>query len=221
MIPAIDAREASGNAAVGSTSLDCSLESNRNKRPLNRRRNCGRFSLRGIDLRNGLVEKSDRYWRVNCNCWDCSYCGPRKQKLLRQAIGRWAEALQLKRFVTLTLNPAVFLPRGMPYAEFRELHDDDPEKQRLKKLAIQHARKCFNKLRVYLGRKYGTSISFICVLELHKSGLPHLHLLVDRYIPIEWIRAAWQNIGGGFEVKIKRVEMRNAALTFLSTSPSR
>lgn len=196
----------SGNAEV-LTSLDY-ITNNRNNRPQNRRRNCGRFSLRGIDLRNGAAET--RYHRVNCNCWDCSYCGPRKQKLYRRAIGAWAENLELTRFVTLTLDPKKFLP-GISYADFRELHNDDPEKQRLKKLAAQHLRQSFNKLRVYLGRKYGKSIRFICVLELHESGMPHLHLLVDRYIPLEWLRSSWQKVGGGHQVAIRKVHVRNAA----------
>jgi hypothetical protein len=168
------------------------------------------MTLQGIDLRNGALEKAIRYQRLNCNCWDCSYCGPRKQRLYREAIGSWAAHHGLNRFITLTLDPKKFLP-DVTYLEFQELHDDDCEKQRLKKLAAEHLRRCFSKLRVYLGREYGTSIKYICVLELHKSGMPHLHLLIDRYIRINWLRRTWTCVGGGFEVKIKYVQVRSAA----------
>lgn len=211
MIPPVGTCEADGNAAVGSTSLEDFIKSNRNKRPRNRKRGCGRFSLKGIDLREGISGRGEQYARLNCNCWDCSYCGPRKQRMLREAIGRWAEWLDLKRFLTLTMNPEVFLPEDMTYAEFKELHDDDCEKERLKPIAIRKLRDSFNKLRVYLGRRYG-AIDFICILELHESGMPHLHLLVDRYIPVEWLRESWQSVGGGFEIKIKEVPVRKASI---------
>lgn len=183
---------------------------NRNNRPIGRGRNCARFSLRGIDLRTPGPDKGTIYRRLNCNRWDCSYCGPRKQKLYRRAIGCWAESLQLQRFLTLTLDPEKFLP-GISFAEFLELHDDDEEKQRLKKLAVKHLRQCFDKLRVYLGRKYGAGIRYICVLEFHESGMPHLHLLVDRYIPVGWIRVTWQKAGGGHHVWIEQVAVRRCA----------
>jgi hypothetical protein len=200
-------RDSAGPERV--TYLDL-LKNNRNNRPLNRGRNCARITLRGTDLRPHMSEKAIRYQRLNCNCWDCPFCGPKKQRLYREAIGLWAKNLGLNRFITLTLDPKKFLP-GISYLDFQELHDDDPEKQRLKKLSAEYLRRCFSKLRVYLGREYGTSIKYICVLELHKSGMPHLHLLVDRYIPIEWLRKSWTHVGGGFEIKIKRVQVRSAA----------
>lgn len=166
--------------------------------------------MKGIDLRAPNSESQTRYFRVNCNCWDCSYCGPKKMKRYLWAIGEKAKELGLNRFLTLTLDPSKFLP-GISFADFRELHDDDYEKQKLKRIAIAYLRACFNKLRVYLGREYGSAIKYVCVIEFHQSGMPHLHLLVDRYIPIEWIRKSWRKLGGGYQVRIEAVEVRSGA----------
>src|SRR5208283_3992199 len=45
------------------------------------------------------------------------------------------------------------------------------------------------------------------VLEFHKSGIAHLHLVVDRFIPWEWIKKSWGALGGGSVVFIKFVDV--------------
>jgi hypothetical protein len=58
-----------------------------------------------------------------------------------------------------------------------------------------------------LRRKYGSPIKYIAVLEFHKSGVAHLHVLVDRFIPQEWIKQTWHALGGGSIVFIKYVDV--------------
>jgi hypothetical protein len=96
--------------------------------------------------------------------------------------------LGLKYFLTLTL---------------------DPKKLEHKKFAVPHLRLCFNKFREYLKRKYGTVPPYICVLEFTKAGIPHLHILLDQYIPQKWISATWAGLGGGRIVFIKQVTIAN------------
>ena len=103
---------------------------------------------------------------------------------LSRDIERVAVEKGLDRFLTLTLDPETI-----------------PEDAN----AHQYIWRVWGKFRVYLGRKYDEAISFICVLELHKSGLPHLHALVDRFIPQKWISQAWEAVGGGPIVFIERL----------------
>jgi hypothetical protein len=63
-------------------------------------------------------------------------------------------------------------------------------------------------MRVSLERKFGKTVQFIGVLEFHKSGVAHLHLLVGVYIPHAWLSQAWQAIGGGQVVDIRYVEVQ-------------
>jgi hypothetical protein len=45
------------------------------------------------------------------------------------------------------------------------------------------------------------------VLEFHKSGIAHLHILLGVYIPQQWLSVAWQSIGGGQIVDIRFVDI--------------
>ena len=76
--------------------------------------------------------------------------------------------------------------------------------------SIKYIRSTFNKFRVSLKRKYGEPISYICIVELQKSGNPHFHILVDRHIPQDWISKSWQAVGGGRIVDIRMVDIHRA-----------
>lgn len=125
------------------------------------------------------------YSRIPCKCWDCDYCGPKKVAELRHRISVTARELGLKRFLTLTL---------------------DPEKVGEGEDLVWYIREVWRKFRVYLKRRLGRSVSFISVLEAHKSGRLHLHVLLDQYVEQRWISEAWDRLGGGRIVFIKRVD---------------
>jgi hypothetical protein len=176
-----------GEAAVGS-SLD-PIQINRNityenvfvSTSVGRNKNCGRFTLVGTSADG----QKRRYIRVDCKCWDCRYCGPRKAKRYKRAIRELAEAKKLNRFLTLTLDP-------------RSMDHEDP---------VAYINKVFGKWRTYLKRKFGVSITYIRVLEFQKNGNPHFHILVDRFIPQAWIKQSWQAVGGGKFVHIQFVDV--------------
>jgi hypothetical protein len=146
-----------------------------------RKNYCGMRSLRG---RAGDASH-EKVIRLDCNTWDCAYCGPRKASRYRQAICAIAEREELTRFLTLTLDPS-----------------------KIEGEAVRFLRGVFNKFRVSLFRKYGRhSINYIAVLEFHKSGVPHLHVVLSKYIPQKWISLAWSSLGGGSIVHIKQVDV--------------
>jgi hypothetical protein len=191
-------REFEGRALIGSeatvpSSLD-SLTNNRHNRevpdyyvrPVGRGKFCGRWSIQGTDPKCGRK----LFRRVNCGSWTCSYCGPRKARTARHAIRTVAEGLGLRYFLTLTV---------------------DPSKLSNHKLAVAYLRQCWNKFREYLKRKFGVSPSFICVLEFTQKNIPHLHILLDRYIDQRWVSGTWARLGGGRIVFIKRVTVQNVA----------
>ena len=62
---------------------------------------------------------------------------------------------------------------------------------------VARIRDVWRKFRVYLKRKHGQPVKYIAVVERQKSGVPHLHVLVDRFIPQKWISSAWSRLGGG------------------------
>jgi hypothetical protein len=141
--PDLRAVGASGIVAAGGAALSSldSITNNRNnrellafeKRPQGCGKYCGRMSVTGVDPKTGRKV----YRRVNCGSWTCSYCGPRKANSTRWRVREVAEALGLRYFLTLTLDP-------------KKLTELETKKQ-----AVAYLRKCFNKFRIYLKRLYG------------------------------------------------------------------
>lgn len=189
-------REFEGGALIGRAarvpSLLDSVTNNRHtiadvyKRPTGRGKHCGRYSVKGVDPKSGHIV----HRRVNCKCWTCSYCGPRKARLAKKRIREEASRLQLTYFWTLTLAPREFT---------------SPQER------VRHIRRVFNKFREYLKRKYGVNLKYICILEFTQKGIPHLHVLFDTYIPHSWVSLTWGNLGGGRVVWVKRVTVYNVA----------
>ncbi len=158
------------------TSLDKDRD-NRNKF------SCGAWSLSAEMRDNDKVEYG--YLRLYCKRWDCPVCGPKRAFELKKAIINEANRLDLRRFMSLTLDPNRCAPED----------------------SVSYIRNCWNKLRVYLKRFYKGQISFITVLELQKSGYAHLHALVSLYIPQAWLSEAWDRLGGGRVVDIRMIKI--------------
>jgi hypothetical protein len=145
-----------------------------------RRKGCGRWSMCGA-WRSG----KRRIQRLNCKCWGCGRCGPKRAKRTRRAIVQLARENNLKNFLTLTLDPDKL---------------DGVESTR-------YIKKCLHKLLTIIRRKHGNAITYICVLEYQRNGNAHLHILLDRYIEWEWVKARWVAVGGGPMVWIKYVDV--------------
>lgn len=125
------------------------------------------------------------YAATYCKTWKCEECGPKKAARIRRFIAAAAREHGLNRFLTLTLDPKRVEP-GVDH--------------------VAYLRDTWRKFRVYLKRRHGQTVTFIAVMEAHKSGVPHLHVLVDRYIHQKWISNAWSALGGGRIVHIERVK---------------
>jgi len=126
------------------------------------------------------------YARVYCKTWSCPYCGPKKARLITRRIGEVAKERDLSRFLTLTLDSKKI--KGTVLDQ------------------IKHLRGTWRKFRVYMQREFDQTVPFIAVTELHKSGVPHLHVLLDRFIRQKWISRSWDALGGGKIVYIKQAK---------------
>jgi len=170
-----------GREAPLPSSLD-QIQINRNN-GTGRGKHCGRFTIRGVDHNSVHT-----FRRVNCKCWYCSYCGPRKAKRYKHAIRVIAEAHSLNRFLTLTLDPA-------------KIEGD----------TVRFLNETFAKFRVYWKRYRGIAPKYIRILEFQKNGNPHFHILIDRYIAHAWIKSAWSAVGGGRMVDIRYVDIHQVS----------
>jgi hypothetical protein len=122
-----------------------------------------------------------------CGSWDCYCCGYRMRQNLVEEIQRvCTQRPAIRRMMTLTLDPATAPARQE--SQHRYLTER------------------WNALRTALSRRFGGDLSFIWVREEGESGNPHLHILVNQFIPQKWLSATWSELGGGEVVHITGIE---------------
>jgi hypothetical protein len=104
------------------------------------------------------------------------------------------ERPELSRLLTLTLDP--------------DLAPDDQD--------AQHAyiTERWNALRTAITREIG-GFSYIWVREEQDSGFPHLHILVSRFLPQNWLSRRWEELGGGEIVDIRQIERVEKAAHYI------
>jgi len=126
-------------------------------------------------------------WETSCKTWHCSVCGPRKTRQLCDAVAK----ARPNRFVTLTTA-------GHGTRTPREVWNE--------------ARRQISELAKTFRRTHG-EFEYCRVLEPHKSGYPHFHLIVrSPYIEKEELSRRWAHLSGAFIVDIRRINpARNVA----------
>jgi hypothetical protein len=147
-----------------------------------RPRYCGRYTVAGeLKGPDGAPDGRMGAARVYCRRYLCPVCGPARARLTRKAIRGAVEKHGLCRMLTLTLDP-----------------------KRLEVGEDAHARikTAFNRLRYRWQKAYRKGVEYVAVIEHHKSGMPHLHVAVSRFLPRKLIQRWWQKAGGGAQVWI-------------------
>jgi hypothetical protein len=130
-----------------------------------------------------------------CGSWECYCCGYRMRMNLIEEIQRiTSERPELCRMLTLTLDP------GKAPSRSDERHDYITDR--------------WNALRSSITYEFG-DFSYIWIREEQDSGLPHLHILVSRYLPQEWLSAKWDDLGGGDVVDIRQVADTDKAAHYI------
>lgn len=133
----------------------------------------------------GLVKDNKvkiRGVQIPCNSWYCEDCAKRKKIILGNRVKRGMENERI-RFCTLTAGKKDSLA-GM----------------------LKNLKTSWNRLRGVLVRKYGLS-KFFWVLEFGShGGRPHLHFLINCYIPQRALSKLAQRAGFGPIVDIREVK---------------
>lgn len=116
-----------------------------------------------------------------CKSNYCPQCRPRNLISIRKTLYRTL-AEERWRLVTLTFPD----------------HSITPMEQLCK------LRKQFNNFTHRLRRAY-PQIKFIRAIEIHQSGFPHIHLIVNKFVPKGFISKAWHDCGGGYtDIRVNR-----------------
>jgi len=150
-----------------------------------------RYDCREIYRNMELEAEDGEIAPFRCNSWDCYCCAHRMRCNLVEELDRLIEERpELRRLLTLTLDPST-----APDAQ------DDQHRYLTER---------FNALRTEIKDRY-PGMSYVWIREEGDGGNPHLHLLVDRYLPQAMLAETAQRVGLGHVVDIRRVNARNAA----------
>lgn len=181
----------SGAVGGGGPSLDLGKNNSTSpETPENGRYDCrevySNFRFEQVDADRAGPDEDLPTVPYRCGSWDCYCCGYRMRMNLIEEIARVCrERPEMSRLLTLTLDPAK-APEG------------DEERHR-------YITERWNALRTRLRREVG-DFSFIWVREEQESGLPHLHVIVSRFLPQSVVSASWADLGGGEVVDIRQVD---------------
>ncbi len=130
----------------------------------------------------GLDRMKIKSVQIPCNSWFCEDCAKRKSIILGNRV-KGGFVNERIRFCTLTA-PKV---RGLP-------------------CQLAALKSSWNRLRGVLVRRYGLS-KFFWVLEFgHDKGRPHLHFLINCYIPQRSLSKLAERAGFGPVVDIREVK---------------
>lgn len=178
--------DSSGAVAVSEAESGPSLDLGKNNSTTAETAENGRYDCTTAFSNMDLESESGEIVPWRCGSWECYCCGYRMRQNLVEEIQRvTTERPELSRLMTLTLDPATA--------------PADQERQH------QYITERWNALRTAINREIG-DLSYIGVREEQDSGLPHLHLIVSRYIPQKWLSARWNSLGGGEIVDIRHID---------------
>jgi hypothetical protein len=130
---------------------------------------------------------------LKCRRWSCDKCLP---DLRREVIAKAIDG-KPRAMLTLTCDPA-------NYSEPAE--------------AARDMKRALVLLRRHLNAAFGIEkLPFICVFERHKSGWPHMHLLIrGPFIPWKWLSLTWKRLIGAFHVDIRKIHGPTEAARYVA-----
>lgn len=151
----------------------------------------GRYDCRHVYQNMEMEAEDGQTAAFRCKSWDCYCCAHWMRMNLIEDLERLVEERpELRRFLTLTLDP-------------ERAPADQEEKHR-------YLTERFNALRTELNDRYD-DLSYVWVREEGEGDNPHLHLIVDRFLPQNELSAISRRVGLGEVVDIRRVNARNMA----------
>lgn len=136
--------------------------------------------------------------RLRCRSWQCDECFPRRLSQLRDL----AAAGYPDAFLTLTTRKDSY---------------DSPD------AAAQAMVKALRHLMQWIRRSNGWDrIQYLAVFEEHKSGWPHLHVLLRMaYVPQDELSAEWYRLTGSPIIHIRRVNSQRQASRYIAKYASK
>ncbi|MBI3379451.1 hypothetical protein HY029_01705 [Candidatus Gottesmanbacteria bacterium] len=170
---------------------------------------CNTNRIAVAKTRNGIIN-SFEFAHLGCNSWRCPTCSIKKAAYAKWLIMNVAQLNDLSYFLSLTLRPDK-IPKEYFSDGVNNTHSYITKLFNL--FSTQLKRKTYlvwnKKLRKYIKfslKNSKTKLKYVWVIEFTPKGifhLAHLHILLNKFLPIEALRKEWKRIGGGQQMKIE------------------
>lgn len=130
---------------------------------------------------------------IRCKRWACPVCAEINRAKVISIAGR----SKPRALLTLTVNA------------------NDYQTPEAAALALKNGLRA---LRLRLSRHPRFErFEFLAVFERHKSGYPHLHLLIKGgFLPWRWLRSQWEDLTGAYMVDIQKIKARKQAAAYVA-----
>jgi hypothetical protein len=109
-------------------------------------------------------------------------------------------ANKLNRLITLTIDP-----KTIPYEYLNEYDNRTHE----------YITKIFNNWMTNIKRQFKVHPKYLWVVEFQHNGNAHLHILTNKFLPINKIRSEWVRLGGGVSLNIQLIRNTNYAANYI------
>lgn len=120
---------------------------------------------------------------IRCKRWTCPTCA----EINRGRVIAIAKAAKPRALLTLTVS-------STKYPDVSDAAEALKKGLRLLRLRLKRHEKLRN-------------FEFLAVFEKHKSGHPHLHLLIKGdYIPWQWLKRVWRETTGATRIDIRKIK---------------
>ena len=173
-----------------------------------------------------LVYENDRLVkisvsRIGCNSWTCPDCQVAKAIKLKYKLLDIALLNNLGYFLTLTLDPKVIPEKylgdstNQTHKYITKIFNHFTTVLRRKKFSYFNERN--KRFYTFDLKKQEQKLKYLWVLQfLPQTGIAHLHVLVNQFLPIKIIRKLWQEVGGGVTMDIEKIKNLAATTRYIT-----
>ena len=154
--------------------------------------------------------KSAKFHRLFCNSWNCPTCCKRKANAVRREIIEVSGLNNLYYHLVLTLD-GTKIPPEFKNSEVNDTHKYITQKFNHFMTLLKRARQDYTKkdgqVKHFDFSKLEEKLKYVWVIEFQEgTHNAHMHILLNQFLPIEVIRKLWMHVGGGVQMKVKRVK---------------
>jgi len=166
---------------------------------------CKRNRIAYLDYQDNQLKKVT-FSHIPCNSWTCPDCQMTKALTVKYHLRDIIVLNDLLYFLTLTLDPQKIPPEytDNTHKFITKIFNHFITVIKRKKFEYFHRGK--NRYYSFHLKTQELKLKYVWVIEFQKNGNAHLHILFNKFLPIDVICKVWEHVGGGVMMRIEKVK---------------